>query len=313
MNLNATARISARAPRPGHPGRKGLAPPTLLACLLCACLGATLVQARPALAGQLGSGGSSQGQPGTGTNPGSGVSATVEQCLTAVDASGRSATFSGQMVAVTGTARMTMRIDVQERAPGDTIFHTLNAPGLGVWRRSASGVKIYKYLKQVTNLPAPAAFRAMVRFRWLNDQGHLIKRTERHTPICEQPDGRPKLVVGLVRATPLRGSPRAGYLITVRNEGRGTAGAFDVSLSVNGLAQSPTTSVSSLAGGTRTVLDVQAPRCTPGSTIEVQLDPTHQVPEAVGGGLAYTAPCPLSETGAGTVGDTSGGPAASTG
>ncbi len=236
----------------------------------------------------------------------SGTSATVEECLTAVDASGRSATFAGQMVAVSGTARMTMRIDVQERAPGDSLFHTLNAPGLGVWRRSATGVKIYKYLKQVTNLPAPGVFRAIVRFRWLNDQGHLIKRSERRTPTCEQPDTRPKLLVTFLRAIPLRGSPEAEYQIVLRNEGRGAAGAFGVSLSVNGITQQ-LPQVPSLAAGARTVLEAEGPRCTPGSTLEVQLDSAHQLAEAISGGLTYSTPCPLGETGSGTVGDTSTG------
>ena len=52
-----------------------------------------------------------------------------------------------------------------------------------------SGVKIYKYLKQVTNLPAPAVYRALVRFRWLNAKGHVIaSRTCARTAGCQQPD-----------------------------------------------------------------------------------------------------------------------------
>jgi hypothetical protein len=275
------------------------------ACLSLSSLVAGAAQAQQLQSGQLGS-----AETGTQTGQSAGVSATLEQCLTAVDAVGRSATFSGQMTAVSGTSRMTMRIDVQERATGEAFFHTLNAPGLGVWRRSASGVKIYKYLKQVTNLPAPAAFRAVVSFRWMNDQGHSIKRAERHTPICEEPDARPKLAVTQLRASPLSGS-QADYLITVRNEGHGAAGAFGASLGVNGLLQA-LPGVPSLAAGARTVLEAQAPRCAPGSTIEVQLDPAHVVAEAVGGGLPYTAPCPL-EAGAGTVGDTSGSSVTSSG
>jgi hypothetical protein len=284
-----------------------------LVVAISACLGLSTVAATVAQAQQTQTQTAQQGsgEAGTQSGPPSGVSATLEQCLTAVDAVGRSATFSGQMVAVTGTSRMTMRIDVQERAAGEAFFHTLNAPGLGVWRRSAGGVKIYKYLKQITNLPAPAAFRAVVSFRWVNDQGHSIKRAERRTPICEQPDTRPKLAVTQVRATPLSGS-QADYLITVRNEGHGNAGAFGVSLGVTGLLQA-LPSVPALAAGARTALDTQSPRCMPGSTIEVQLDPSHQVPEAIGGGQTYTAPCPLDETGAGTVGDTSGSPPVSTG
>ena len=80
-----------------------------------------------------------------------------------------------------------MRIEVQERLPGEELFHTVSAPGLGVWRGSAPGVKIYQYVKQVTNLSAPASYRALVRFRWLNDKGYVIKRAERHTLECVQP------------------------------------------------------------------------------------------------------------------------------
>jgi hypothetical protein len=115
------------------------------------------------------------------------VSATLEECVTAVPQAERSATFSGEMTAIPGSARMMMRIDVQERMPEEALFHTLSAPGLGVWRGSDPKVKTYKYLKQVTNLSAPASYRAIVRFHWLNARGHLIRRAERLTPRCVQP------------------------------------------------------------------------------------------------------------------------------
>lgn len=115
------------------------------------------------------------------------ASATVEQCVTSVDESERSATFSGEMTAVPGTARMSMRIDIEERTTADAQFHTVIAPGLGVWRDSEPKVKVYKYLRQVTNLSSPAVYRALVGFRWLNSKGRQIRRVERLTPKCEQP------------------------------------------------------------------------------------------------------------------------------
>jgi hypothetical protein len=120
-----------------------------------------------------------------------GVAATVEQCATTGEQSDRSATFSGEMTAISGTARMAMRIEVQERLPGEEIFHTVSAPGLGVWRGSASGVKIYQYVKQVTNLSSPAAYRALIRFHWFNDKGNVLRRAERHTAVCMQPATAP--------------------------------------------------------------------------------------------------------------------------
>jgi len=129
---------------------------------------------------------SSQSSPG-GVVQMQGVIATLEQCVTAVSQTERSATFAGEMASIVGATRMQMRINVEERLPEDTHFHTVSAPGLGVWRSSAPGVKSYKYIKQVTNLSAPAFYRAAVRFRWLNVEGHLIKAVERRTPACEQP------------------------------------------------------------------------------------------------------------------------------
>jgi hypothetical protein len=158
-----------------------------LACLVAsrapAAQRSTLGAARLDI-GQSGAGG---GQAGGGSpEPSPLVSATLEQCLTAVDAIDRSATFNGEMQTVAGASRMAMEIVVQEHAPGEVGFHTLSAPGLDVWQRSETGVKIYKDVRQVTDLPAPAAFRATVSFRWLNEKGHVIKSTARRTPICRQ-------------------------------------------------------------------------------------------------------------------------------
>jgi hypothetical protein len=116
-----------------------------------------------------------------------GASATLEQCVTSVEQSERSATFVGEMTAVPGSAHMLMRIEVLERAPREAAFHAVSYPGLGIWLRAASGVKTYKNLDRVTDLSAPAVYRAAVHFRWLNAKGHLIKALELRTPRCEQP------------------------------------------------------------------------------------------------------------------------------
>lgn len=116
-----------------------------------------------------------------------GYSATLEQCVTSAVATQRSVTFTGQMVATPGTQRMAMRIELLERVPGEAGYHHVTAPGLGVWRSSEAGVKIYRYVKQITNLSAPAVYRAVVHFRWIGDKGHVLKRAELHTARCAQP------------------------------------------------------------------------------------------------------------------------------
>lgn len=127
------------------------------------------------------------GQSTTPTDPKPDVSATLEQCVTAVEQAERSATFAGEMTAIPGTAKMEMRIDVLERMPHEETFHVVSAPGLSVWRTAAPGVKSYRYLKEVTNLAAPAFYRAAVRFRWFNAKGRLIRAAELRTPKCQEP------------------------------------------------------------------------------------------------------------------------------
>jgi hypothetical protein len=173
-----------KMPRTSPRTARGPARRLLLTLLVWALTLACVAQAMGATGQAAGS--SQPGQPGAGGGTPT-VTTKLEQCASTGEQADRSATFSGEMTEIPGTARMAMRIEVQERMPGEELFHTVSAPGLGVWRGSEPGVKIYKYLKQVTNLSSPAIYRALVRFHWLDAKGHVIKRAERRTPKCAQP------------------------------------------------------------------------------------------------------------------------------
>lgn len=114
-------------------------------------------------------------------------SASLEQCTPSEIQAERSVTFTGDMVATPGTQRMGMKIELLEHVHGESGFHTVTSPGIGVWRGSEAGVRIYRYVKQITNLTAPAAYRAVVHFRWLGEKGRVIKRAELRTAKCVQP------------------------------------------------------------------------------------------------------------------------------
>jgi hypothetical protein len=131
------------------------------------------------------------------------VGATVEQCVVAGTPAGRSVTFAGQMETVAGTSRMAMQIVVLEHTAGVPGFRPPTA-GIGAWQRSEAGVKIYKYVRQVTNLPGPAVFRALIRFRWLDEAGHVVQTAERRTPVCRQPGSTPVATGSTPAATMLR-------------------------------------------------------------------------------------------------------------
>jgi hypothetical protein len=114
-------------------------------------------------------------------------SAALVQCLTAPEPVERSATFSGEMTTIAGAARMSLRIELLERMPGETSWRPVLAPELGVWHTAGPGVKTYKHLEQVTNLSAPAVYRGLVSFRWQGPHGRILRRDERRTSRCVQP------------------------------------------------------------------------------------------------------------------------------
>ena len=60
-------------------------------------------------------------------------------------------------------------------------------------RVGAGGVKIYQYVKQVTNLSSPAIYRALIRFHWLNNKGCCdpARRTTHHRLRAAGLRGRP--------------------------------------------------------------------------------------------------------------------------
>jgi hypothetical protein len=158
----------------------------LAASAALACVLVLLLVAHAHAAGQGSPAGGLGAQQLTSPTLGS-ASATLEECLTATVQEQRAVAFSAEMTAVPGTMRMAMRIDLEERALGEAESHTVTASGLGVWRSSDPKVRVYKYLKQVTNVSGPASYRGFVRFRWLNAKGHVIKRAERLTGRCLQP------------------------------------------------------------------------------------------------------------------------------
>jgi len=135
-------------------------------------------------------GDSQTGTPAAGGQQPS-ASATLEQCVAGSAQSERSAIFAGEMTSMPGSLRMAIRIEIQEQMSGEAPFHTVTASGLGAWRVSDPGVQAYRYNKQVTNLFAPASYRATIHFRWLNAKGRLMRSSVRHTLRCRQPASTP--------------------------------------------------------------------------------------------------------------------------
>jgi len=118
------------------------------------------------------------------------ASAVLEKCVTATSQPERYATFVGRMSAVPGSTGMAMRIGIEERAMGEASFHPLEgagAPVAGAWRSAEPGVRIFKDVKVLSSLEAPVDYRAVVRFRWTDAKGLVVRREVLRTPACHQP------------------------------------------------------------------------------------------------------------------------------
>jgi len=119
-----------------------------------------------------------------------------------------------------------------------------------------------KFKQKVEALTAPATYRAVVSFRWINANGRVFARAQHVTPTCQQPDLRPNLRIGRITGSRTADRSIATYDVTVRNDGLSAARAFDVSLSVGGVPVVPTKTLGLLRAGLRVTLQFTGQRCT---------------------------------------------------
>lgn len=208
-------------------------------------------------------------------------SATLTACTTGASAGDRSAHFTATMQALPRTRSMAISFDLFERAPHGT-FTQVPAPGFGVWQTSSPGITTFTANENVLDLPAPAAFRAVVHYRWLNARHELIRVDRRVSSPCVElltPALAPDLFIAAITHAP--GSPPAStedYSVTVDNRGAGGAGAFAVALDVSGISL-PQQTVSALAAGASVTVQFTGPRCGAGTQVTATADPSGSISE----------------------------------
>jgi hypothetical protein len=205
--------------------------------------------------------------------------ARLASCATGATAPERTAAFTASMPAIEGSARMWIRFDLLQRTVGEAEFAPVRLPAWGRWERSEPGRTGFIYTKRVQALRAPGAYRARVRFRWYAADGRVLRRAQRVTKTCRQPDPRADLRAGELSVAGGLGPAAATYLLTVTNGGRGAAGPFDVVLTTAGMPQAPVR-VDGLAAGESRVVSVPGPRCAAGATVRFVLDAGAAVEES---------------------------------
>ncbi|MEA2149261.1 MAG: hypothetical protein QOD69_1091 [Solirubrobacteraceae bacterium] len=231
--------------------------------------------------------GSARAQDSTPSDPPA-LAATVETCARSELPAERVAGFIGAMPALGGAAAMRMRFDLERLRPRDAQWRRLRGvPGFGSWETAAPGRAGFVFHKRVDGLLVPASYRAVVRFRWEDAGGRLVRRARLRTPACAQPDLRPNLVPG-----PLTGifDTRPGlalYTLVVRNTGRSAAGPFSIRVGA------ATQDVDGLGPGQqRTVLVLNA-ICLAGTSTLAEVDAGDRVDESSERGNTARRRCPL--------------------
>lgn len=219
--------------------------------------------------------------------PRTGLSAKLTACTTGAEPAARAATFTASMPAGAGARRMAIRFELRQSL-GRGGFTRVDVPGWDEWERSRPGRSGFIFTKRVQDLAAPAAYRAVVRFRWYDRRGRVVRRARRTTAVCRQPDPRPQLLIAsLGRA---RGEDSL-YEVVVRNAGGSAASAFRVALTVDGIEYSA--NAGPLASGSRERVRVRAPRCEPGSVVTVAIDADNGVDEGREDDNVLRRPCPV--------------------
>lgn len=222
-----------------------------------------------------------------GLLPAATASAKPRAVVASCDRIHRTAVFEGRMDTLPDAQRMQMRFRLQVFTPDEPEWSVLAVPGFSAWVTSDPGRTRYVYTKRVESLLAPAAYRVVTRFRWLDADGAVLRTARAVSKPCRQPDPRPDLRVFQLGLAP--GSSQR-YDVTLRNAGRGDAAASVVQLALpDGTVLSA--DVPPIAPGGREDVFVTGPACRPGSTVTVTADADDAVDERDEAN-AFSLPCP---------------------
>ena len=125
--------------------------------------------------------------------PGSALAAgPATVTLSACTPKERTAEFEARMDQISGAVRMKLRYTLEARKPG-RLWRRVAAPEMGGWRAAALETTRFVSERRVTQLVGPSTYRALVRFRWIDEDGDVVARAKVRSRSCWQPDHRPNL------------------------------------------------------------------------------------------------------------------------
>ena len=271
-------------------GSLAVATAVLSAAIVSGAQGAAPGAQRPVAAVMASSG--ATGVTGATTTPA--LTASLSACHADPVAANRYAIFASQTVsaAVPDTLVMAVDFQLEERSAGSGAFLPVKATGFNSWVASQPRVGIFTYNHEVTALPAPAAFRVLVRARWIGRHHKVLHETSALSPVCVQPAIAPDLIVGRISRSPGAAAGTVQYSVEVHNVGTAAAGPFQVSLTVGATALAPV-SISGLAAGASAPATFTGPACGAGTTLTASADSSGSIAEPANPRRTRTLGCPI--------------------
>jgi CARDB len=195
------------------------------------------------------------------------------------------ATFEGRVTALKRATKAQMRFTLQARTPEEPTWRAVTTPGFGTWLTAPPKAGRYVYDKTVQHLLAPAEYRAVIRFRWRDAHGRVLRAESATTKVCRQPDPRPDLQIVALKTG-------ARYVAVIRNSGRSDAGPFSVAFTRNGESLGLVAIADGLKPGAEiSAVLTTAPACVAGELIAAQADPLDEVDEADEDGNVLSQTC----------------------
>jgi uncharacterized repeat protein (TIGR01451 family) len=257
----------------------------------------------PALAAQpVGAAVPSAPEAETGT-PEPPYTARLASCRRSLRPEGRSAALAATMRPVPGATRLAMKIELFERPlAGGPWTLRADVPGLGTWTAPSDpslGTRptdVYKYRQAVGRLVVQYAYRFRVGFRWLDEDGAIVREELAQTRACRQFDMRPDLTILRVRFRPSQRLPGlVRYVVVVRNDGRTSARGVTVAATLPGDVDQRTARAGRLLPGTLVELAFTGPGCAAEDPVvpSFVVDPANVVDERDETDNLATLACPV--------------------
>lgn len=155
------------------------------------------------------------------------------ECQAADEEPDGAVVYRARMHAIPDSGQMALRIRLFEKY-GDGEYERVEAEKLGIWRRSRTGVSVFRYRQAVEGLRDGAVYRAVVHYRWLDSDGGVIQTARRRSDECTQGGGLPNLRVKKIDVRPGEVDETAVYKVKIVNRGTVAAQNVGVLLRVDG-------------------------------------------------------------------------------